>query len=123
MEHKDSILEDIITEEVEAPYIQRLMINITNWLIEVGILIAIYLLLPKEFLYQLIALNPFMKYVIACIVIFAFRLICILLAGRTIGMILFRSKYLNNNLLPLSPKERLTAAFLTKPAGIRNYKI
>ena len=123
MEEKDSILEDIKVEEVEAPYIQRMFINIIDGIMGVVIMVAIYFLLPNELITKLFAITPFIRYFIILIVVFSYRLICILLMGKTIGMIICRSKYLNNNLLPLSQKERLIAVFAAKQSGIKYYKV
>lgn len=122
MEFKESILEDIKAEEIEVPYFQRLLINVVDAAIEIVILIGLYFLLPKEILNEIFAVSSLMKYAVTFIVLIAYRMICILLIGKTIGMIICKSKYLNSNLLPLTSKERITAVFLTRTSGIKNYR-
>lgn len=122
MEEKDTILDNIKTEEVEAPYIQRLIATIIDLLIEISIIIAFYYLFPKDILLKLLGTNSFMKYIIALIIVFSYRMICILLYGMTIGMKISRVKYLNSNLQQLSSKERLIAVFATKTSNIKYYK-
>ncbi len=122
MEEKDTILDDVKTEEVEAPYIQRLIATIIDVLIEISIILAFYYLFPKDIILKLLGANSFMKYIIALIIVFAYRMICILLSGMTIGMKISRVKYLNSNLQQLSSKERLIAVFATKTSNIKYYK-
>jgi uncharacterized RDD family membrane protein YckC len=122
MEEKQSILEDIETEEVEVPYMQRLLTNITDGIIEVIIIVAFYLIIPKEIIYKLFEMNSYMKYFVAFTIVFGYRLICFFLSGKTIGMLICRTKYLNAKLLPLTPKERLIAVFVTRASGIKYYK-
>jgi uncharacterized RDD family membrane protein YckC len=122
MEEKHSILEDIKAEEVEAPYIQKLFTNITDGVIEAAFVVAFYLLAPQETILSLFDISPYMRYVIVLPFIFGYRLISILPFGKTIGMLICRTKYLNDKLLPLSPKERLISVFLTRTSGIKYYK-
>jgi hypothetical protein len=122
MEDKDSILDEIKAEETEVPYLQRLLTTVIDVAIELSLIIAFYFLLPRKFIAELFAINQYMKYVIAFIIIFSYRLVFIFLIGRTVGMILCRTKYLNKNLLPLLLKERLLSVFVTRTSGIKYYK-
>jgi hypothetical protein len=123
MEDKDSILDEIKAEETEAPYLQRLLTTVIDIAIEVSLIIAFfYFLLPRKFIAELFSINQYMNYVFAFIIIFSYRLVFIFLIGRTVGMILCRTKYLNKNLLPLSPKERFVSVFVTRTSGIKYYK-
>lgn len=122
MEDQVSILEDIKGEEVEAPYFQRLLTNLFDWIIEVALMIAIYLLLPKEIIYKVFTVGPYMRYVFVFIVVLGYRLFCLFLLGKTIGMLICRSKYLNGQLQELSLKEKLTAVLVPKIFDIKYYK-
>ena len=122
MEEKDSILGDIKAEEVEAPYLLRLITTLLDVIIEISIIVAFYFLFPRELILKLLNANSYMKYVIALSIVLIYRLICILLLGKTIGMIISRVKYLNSNLQQLSSKERLIAIFATKTSNIKYYK-
>ncbi len=110
MEERDSILEDIKTEETEASYFQRLITTLFDIIIEISVMVAFYFIF-KDLIVKLLEVNSYMRYLITLIIIFAYRLICILLFEKTIGMIICKVKYLNNNLQPLSSKERLIAVF------------
>lgn len=122
VDNNDSILEDIKFDEIEAPYFQRLFTIILDLLIETSIILAFYFLLPRAVTLRLLDLNPFMKYIIAIVVILSYRMVSISLFGKTIGMMITRVKYLNNDFLPLSSKERLIAILLTTNAKIKFYK-
>jgi uncharacterized RDD family membrane protein YckC len=121
MEESNSILDDIKIEEIEAPYFQRLITTLFDILIEISMMVAFYVIF-KEPILKLLEVNSYMRYIITLIIIFAYRLVCILLFGKTIGMIISKVKYLNNNLQPLSSKERLIAVFATKTSNIKYYK-
>jgi hypothetical protein len=122
MEEKDSILGDIKTEEVGAPYFQRLITILFDVIIEISIIVAFYFLFPRELILKLLDANSYMRYVIALIIVFTYRLVCILLFGKTIGMIISRVKYLNSNLQPLTSKEKIIAIIATKTSNIKFYK-
>ena len=122
MEQNESILEDISTAETEAPYGQRLLTNIIDWIIEILIIVAFYVCMPRDFLIDLFAGKPVMKYAVAFIIIFGYRLLCILAAGKTIGMAVCKTKYLNSHQQPLSAAQKLTAVVAIKTAGIKYYK-
>lgn len=122
MDNIQSILDDIRVDEVPSSTVTTWMINLLDGVIEVAILIALYFLLPRESMYSLLSLNPAMKYIFTLIVIFAYRLICLLTLGRTISMVICGTKYLNGNLLPLTTKEKFSAVFLTRGAAIKSYK-
>ena len=48
MEERNSILEDIKMEEIEASYFQRLITTLFDIVIEIGIIVAFYFLFPRE---------------------------------------------------------------------------
>ena len=121
MEESNSILDDIKIEEIEAPYFQRLITTLFDIIIEISMMVAFYLIF-KESILKLLEANSYMRYIITLIIIFAYRLVCILLFEKTIGMIISKVKYLNNSLQPLSSKERLIAVFATKTSNIKYYK-
>ncbi len=123
MENRDSILDDIKVEEVPCPDLQTWMINLIDGVFVVVILVALYFLIPREAMNRLFAISALVKYILTLFIIFAYRLICILMFGRTLGMVIGRSKYLNSKLLPLTKKEKLTAVFLTIASAIKNYKV
>jgi len=123
MEQQESLLEDIKADEVEASYTQRLFTNIMDWIIEIVLIVGFYFFSPRKFIAQLFEINYLMKYIIAFSILFGYRLISILLTGKTIGMNISRVKYLNGDLLPLTTKEKLVAVFTTRTKEIKYYKL
>lgn len=121
MEQNESILEDINVAETEAPYGQRFLANLLDWIIEIAIMVGFYFLMPRDFITNLFTETPFMKYVVAIVLMLSYRFVCILATGRTIGMAICKIKYLNSNQEPLSATEKLTAVTI-KTAGIKYYK-
>jgi hypothetical protein len=122
MEDKDSIFSDIQTTEVECPYLQRVFTNLIDWVIDILLIIILYLLLPKGILSGLINTKSYSTYILLFVLMIVYRLISILLFGRTVGMMICSVKYLNSSLLPLSGKEKLIAAIAVQTAGIKYYK-
>lgn len=122
MEHNESILGNINVEVAESTGLQKFISNAIDIIIEIVIIIAFYFLVPRQFVTTLLDQHFLMKYFIALLLVFSYRLLCMLLAGRTFGMMITRSKYLNSRLLPLSQKERMIAAFIDKAAGIKRYQ-
>jgi len=122
MEEK-SFLENMGVGEVEIPHTHRILASIIDWVIEIIGIIAFYFLVPRNFVSQLSESIPYLKYIIAFLIIFGYRLICILSFDKTVGMKIFRIKYLNDNLLSLTPKEKLIAAFAAKTKKIKYYKL
>jgi hypothetical protein len=122
MEENDSILSDIKIDAVEPPYLQRLMVTIVDIVFEAALMVAFFVLLPRELMFKLLDTNPFMKYVVALFLVFFYRFICILLFGKTIGMAIGGVKYLNRDMQPLTTQERLIAVIRTRTSGIRFYK-
>jgi uncharacterized RDD family membrane protein YckC len=123
MEEMNSILEDINAEEVEASLGQRSLAIILDIILEVSLIVAFYFLAPREKVLQILDIHPYMTYVLAFIIIFSYRVICISIFGRTIGMMICNLKYLNNNLQALSSKQKLIAIIASRTSGIRFYKI
>lgn len=121
MEQHESILEDIRTTEIEAPGWKKFVAAIIDFAIEIGIIVGFYFLMPRDILASLLDGKPFMKYIIAFFIIFGYRLVCIMGAGKTVGMTLCKIKYLNSKQEPLSTGEKLTAVAINR-TGIRMYK-
>jgi len=78
--------------------------------------------MPDELRDFLIRNKPVSTYVVIFLWFTLYRLLTILLLQRTIGMILCRCKYLNENLQPLSLKEKLIATIATRTKKIKLYK-
>lgn len=122
MQSQDSILSDIEKEETESSYWQRVLSNMIDWLIEVGLFVGIYFIIPIESIAGLLNEKTYLSYIAIFILIFSYRLVCLLLFGKTIGMMICNIKYLNAGLQPLSPTQKMIAAFATRTGSIRLYK-
>lgn len=123
MDNNETIFSDLETHEVEPPYWLRVVANIIDAIIEIGLMVFIYLLMPYELWYNLMQEKRFARYLIFFSVLFLYRLICILSLGRTIGMLLCRIKYLNADLQPLSAKEKWIAVFAVRTPKVKYYKV
>ena len=122
MNDQDSILSDIQPAEVEGSYFQRVVTNLVDWGIDVLLIVALFLLIPKQTITNIIAINSFSTYIIVFVLMIVYRLICLLVFGKTIGMMLSRLKYLNADLQPLTGKQKLIAVFVVRNSAIRYYK-
>lgn len=123
MEDTGSILEEFYTKEAEATYIERIASILLDLVFEITTMIALYFLVPRTLLINLFGINPYMRYLIALAIVFVYRTTCILLLGKTIGMLLCRVKYLNHKLQPLSQNEKLIAIFATRTSKVKFYKV
>ena len=122
MEDKDSILSDIQTTEVEGSWFQRFFTNLIDWAIDILLIVGVYFLLPKGILSDLINTSSWSMYIIVFVLMIVYRLVSILVFGKTIGMMVCRLKYLNDSLQPLSGKEKMIAVFAIRTASIKYYK-
>jgi uncharacterized RDD family membrane protein YckC len=122
MEDQDSIFSDIKPTEVESSRIQRVFSRWADGAIEIGSLAAILFLLPNETFSRLIDGKSYMIYLIVIVLMTGYRLVCLLLFGRTIGMMVCRLKLLNKHLEPLSTKEKLLTFLPVNIPGIKYYK-
>ncbi|WP_414672816.1 RDD family protein [Lacibacter sp.] len=123
MENTDSILSDIQNSEIEASYFQRLLASLIDFAVEIFIVFLVYITIPKEIILRLIGSTAYTSYFLIFFILFLYRFICIIIFQKTIGMMLFRLKYLNGNLEPLSIKQKLIAVFIPRTQSIKYYKI
>lgn len=119
MENNDSILNDLNEQPKECNYAQKVLYGFTDTLIYllVGFLLLKYL--PEEGKVVLFGSNRRFITLIAFIVLY--RFVCILIFNKTIGMLIFKIRYLNEQYLPLSLSEKLAAIFYLNPS-IKIYK-
>jgi len=122
MDSQESILTDIEDPEAEASNAQRILANIIDFVLELVLLVLFYWIMPDQLRDFLIRNKPVSTYVVIFLWFTLYRLLTILLLQRTIGMILCRCKYLNENLQPLSLKEKLIATIATRTKKIKLYK-
>ena len=122
MEEKDSIFTDLETGETESGSGRRVFANIIDWLIEMVMIVTVFVLMAKGIVPDIDNGAAYETYIIVFVIMFSYRLLCLLIFNRTAGMIICRIKYLNDHLQPLSSKEKLIAVFAVRTARIRYYK-
>ncbi len=122
MNNENSILSELEIPEVEASYFQRFFSNLIDWVIELLVLIIIYKLVPREIFSYLISTIKYSTYIVIFILFIMYRFMCIFLFHKTIGMMICKIKYLNNNLAPLNSMEKLIAVFANRTVKIKYYK-
>ena len=122
MEPQESILTDIEDPQTEASPPQRILANIIDFIIELGILVLFYLVMPAVLREFIIRNKPVSTYVVFFLWFSLYRLFTLFLLLRTIGMIVCRIKYLNQELQPLSLAEKLVVTMATRTKKIKLYK-
>ena len=122
MESEESILTDIVSDEEEVSVPQRILANVIDFVLEIGLLVLLYKTLPSDLRVFLIKNKSISTYIVIFSLFTLYRLVNMLLFERTIGMILCRCKYLNENLQPLSLGEKLIATIAVRTKKIRIYK-
>ncbi|MEO7313216.1 MAG: hypothetical protein ABIX01_22715 [Chitinophagaceae bacterium] len=122
MEMQENFLADIQASEIEASYLQKILSQIIDAILEIGSLVIFYLTGPDEILYLIVRNEPVSNYIVVFTWFMTYRLLTILLLQRTIGMMVCTIKYLNNNLQPLSTGEKMIATFGLRMGKIKMYK-
>ncbi|RYY44548.1 MAG: hypothetical protein EOO06_17915 [Chitinophagaceae bacterium] len=123
MTAEESILDDIAGAEVPASQFQQFLVGFTDFVLQFGMLAALYFLLPYEIVYKLIPAQQFIRYLVIFALFTSYRLISLVVFGKTIGMFICRTKFLNKHLLPLTLKEKLLTTFVTRGTGVKLYKM
>ena len=123
MESQESIFNDIASQETAASFFHRLIANLIDVVIELGSMIALYILLPAEIRWVLITTNGVYTYLVFFIWITLYRFIMLSIYKRTIGMIICKVKYLNSSLQPLTRREKITATFALRTNKIKVFKV
>ena len=122
MEDNDSIFSDINDKEVEASYIQRLLSSIIDIGLSILLLLMLYKFLPVEITIGIINSTTVSRYIFIFLVMELYRLILLLVFGKTIGMMVCQIKYLNAVYQPLSTKEKFKISIVVRTSAIRYYK-
>lgn len=122
MEEEDSILVDLDEKEVPASYFQRLFVSIIDVIFSIGFILLIYKLLPEDIVMKVLNATAISRFVVIILVMTVYRLILLLVFGKTIGMMVCRVKYLNADYKPLNPKQILIASFASLTSTIKFYK-
>jgi len=123
MEDNESIFSNLNANETEASSSQRFGTGLVDVGVNFLILIAIYQIVPLEILVRLTGVSSFLTFIIIMLLLISFRLIFLLLFTKTIGMMIFKVKFLNADLQTLSVKETLLSAFRRRNSQIKYYKV
>jgi hypothetical protein len=118
MQLQEDVLTDIELPQTEASTLQKIVSFLIDLGLEIAPMILFFLIIPdniRAFLYQH---KPISNYGVVFVWIMAYRLITILLFGRTIGMAICKIKYLNDHFQLLSGEEKMIAII-----GVRTKKI
>jgi hypothetical protein len=122
METQQNLLTDVEPQETLSTTPQRIFTNIIDYVLEIAVLAVIYIFMPDEMRLLMSKYKPYATYLLVFLVFTAYRMITIVLLQRTIGMILCRTKYLNENLAPLMFGEKMIATFAVRTKNIKIYK-
>ncbi|MFT3979389.1 MAG: RDD family protein [Ferruginibacter sp.] len=124
MNEQESILSDLETEKpVKASGGKQYVANLLDGIIGVGIIYLLYKILPYEALQLIFSRGKIGAYLTVLFLIIFTRFISIQLLGKTLGMQICRLRFLNEDLQPLSSKEKMLAVLATSPFGIQNYNM
>ena len=122
MENNDTIFSEIEPAETEATSLQSLLTRLLDFAIDILILFLIYKLVPRDILLSIVKLSSFVILIIVILVATIYRFLFLILFNKTIGMMIFRVKFLNKGFQPLSTKEKLLSVFRTRFSQIKYYK-
>lgn len=122
MENQDTIFTDITPQETEAGMLQGFFTRVFDFAIDLLLLVACYLIVPRHIIISLLSLSAVVFPIIIIAISTAYRLIFLLLFNKTLGMMLCKVTLLNKDLQPLSPKEKLLSIFRTRFSSIKYYK-
>lgn len=122
MEEANSILDELDEPKPEASGLQRIMANVIDMIVEVAIIVCFYLFTPPQIIQSLLNLGNAAWYIFIFALLMGYRTLFILLSGKTVGMRVVKIIFLNNELQPLTTKEKLFASFIPKVKNIRLYK-
>ena len=120
MELQENLLTDIEEPEVEASQGLKILSIVIDVILEIGLLVLFYKILPDELRSYLID-TTISSYLITFVLFTGYRVITIFALQRTLGMIICRIKYLNEELQPLTSGEKMTAVFI-RSKKIKMYK-
>lgn len=123
MELQENLLNDIEAAEREASPAQKILSNIIDIVLEMGIVFLFYKFLPKDMRALLIRNKQVATYIVVFALFSTYRLLTILLLQRTIGMIICGTKYLTEKLQPLSSREKIIVTFSTMSGKIKIFKV
>ena len=117
--------EEIISKaefiEIEATPVQRFMTGLLDFAIDIAFIFLLYITGVRN-LISVSQLRPAHILVIVILLATIYRYLFLLLFNKTLGMMLFRVKFLNKKLEPLSKVEKLYSIFRTRFSQIKLYK-
>lgn len=122
MEDNDSILLELDEKEIPASYFQRLFVSVIDAVLSILFILLIYKFVPAEIVMDMITATAIIRFIVIITIMTLYRLILLLVFGKTIGMMLCKVKYLNADYKPLSAKQNLIASLAVLTPSIKFYK-
>lgn len=121
-ENNDTIFSEIEAAEMEATLLQRFMTGLMDFAIDILLIFLVYKIIPRDIFVSIAKLNSILIPIIVILIVAVYRFIFLMLFNKTIGMMVFRVKFLNKRFQPLSNKEKLLSIFRTRFSQIKFYK-
>jgi uncharacterized RDD family membrane protein YckC len=121
-ENNDTIFSEIEAAEMEATLLQRFMTGLIDFAIDILLIFLVYKIIPRDIFVSIAKLNSILIPIIVILLVAVYRFIFLMLFNKTIGMMVFKVKFLNKRFQPLSNKEKLLSIFRTRFSQIKFYK-
>lgn len=121
-ENNDTIFSEIESTEMEATLLHRFMTGLLDFAIDILFIFLMYKIIPRDILVSIAKLNSILIPIVVILVVAVYRFLFLMLFNKTIGMMVFRVKFLNKRFKPLSNKEKLLSIFRTRFSQIKFYK-
>lgn len=121
-ENNDTIFSEIEAAEMEATLLQRFMTGLIDFAIDMLLIFLVYKIIPRDIFVSIAKLNSILIPIIVILIVAVYRFIFLMLFNKTIGMMIFKVKFLNKRFQPLSNKEKLLSIFRTRFSQIKLYK-
>jgi len=121
-ENNDSIFSEIEPAKIEATPLQRFMTGLLDFAIDILLIFLIYKIVPRNLLTSFFGLSSIFILIVVILVATVYRFLFLIFFNKTIGMMIFKVKFLNKQLQPLSNLEKLRSTFRTQFSTIKLYK-
>ena len=122
MENQDTIFSDLDENFEEATYIQRFLASAIDTVITIGGIVLFMKLMPDEIVYNFFGTGKIKIYIFIFLVIIVYRVVCLLVFDKTIGMMIIKIKYLKEARYPLSSREKIIISLASLTKKFRLYK-
>jgi RDD family len=104
-ENNDTIFSEIEAAEMEATLLQRFMTGLIDFAIDILLIFLVYKIIPRGIFVSIAKLNSILIPIIVILLVAVYRFIFLMLFNKTIGMMVFRVKFLNKRFQPYQIKK------------------